>query len=423
LTLLALALPGLLVRFAVLPGGDGLLAPPLDDPLGEPAPISVFTLGLKPIVTAFLLVELLALSKPGWRRLRHGGPEGRTLLSTRATRLGVTLAAVQALAIVTYLQQWHLPPAGRWSWRLLVVFSLVAGTCVFVVLARLLDRFALGGGFSVLVVATALPALEPFATETQQLAAGQSPALVATVTALLLAAVATVFVLRRPPDREMPGLRGPACGIVPLQQAASPLALAGTLAAIGPWPALDPSRLDPWAWWAVYAALIALFAVLFGVLFNPPRQVALHDARGRGQVGRAVIGGLAYVLALAAIELVLNMAFEVQGPDLVLVAMVVAFGLDVVGEAEAFRRHPNLVAVWPEHRLYAVNGGLAVLEQAGIPYFARSVNHRALWHFFGPVLPIQLMVPADRAEEAYRLLHQHFLARSTVTNAPEEATA
>jgi hypothetical protein len=90
--------------------------------------------------------------------------------------------------------------------------------------------------------------------------------------------------------------------------------------------------------------------------------------------------------------------------------MLTAVLLDVIAEARALRRHGPLVAVWPEHRVRAVDEALSVLERAGIPALARSVHHRTLWHFFAPFIPIQLLVPAARGEEASRLLHEHFLA-------------
>ncbi len=426
-TLLALPLPGLLTHFATLPGHQGSVAPRIDDPTGPLGPVSVFSLGLSPVITAFLLVEIAALAVPGWRRLRHGGPEARASLRTASLQLALGLATVQALAMVLVLQRQDLLPSGQDFRRLLAVFSLLGGTCAFVVLAQLLDRFALGGGFSLVIVATLLPALGPFVEETKGLALSHPPALVGTLTALALAALATLLVLRRPWDRETSSVvRGPACGILPLRQGASLLTLAGLLASLELWPeALNPARLDPLPWWALYFSLTALLAILWGVLFNPPLRVAEHEVRApdhlsvdrfrraRNRVQEALLLGLAYVLGLALLSLLLDLTFGVQGPDVVLVAVLVAFGLDAGAEANALRRHPHLVAVWPEHRLYAVDGALAMLEQAGIPCFARSVHHRALWHFFAPVIPIQLLVVADRAEEARRLLHQHFLARPT----------
>ena len=115
-----------------------------------------------------------------------------------------------------------------------------------------------------------------------------------------------------------------------------------------------------------------------------------------------------YVLGLAMLGWFLGRQLDLPSSILVPLVAVVAVVLDVVAEAAAIRRHGGLVAVWPEHRLYAVDGALAALERGGIPSLARSVHQRVLWHFFAPFIPIQIMVPRERAEEAGTLLLDHF---------------
>lgn len=90
--------------------------------------------------------------------------------------------------------------------------------------------------------------------------------------------------------------------------------------------------------------------------------------------------------------------------------MVVAVVLDVIAEATAVRRHGEMISVWPEHRIYAVEGARDALDRSGIPSLARSVHQRVLWQFIAPIIPIQIMVPKERAEEAGSLLLEYFRA-------------
>jgi len=422
LTLVALPFASWLPRLVRLPRLAPSPLAPYGDALADSPRLSVFALGLAPIFSAFLVVELVALAVPRWRPLRHGGPEGRARLLTATWRLGLILATVQAVAMAVYMERQGILEADQRLSRLVVVLSLVAGTCVFVVYAQFLDRVALGGGFSLMAVALVVPSLVPFGDAVKWLAVAAP--LNKTGVVELLAALAFTFILlqRRLPNRErLSPIRLPACGLVPLRQSAALLAMASVLVRFGMWPdALPMPGADQGAGLVLRLVLTAALAVAFSFLFNEPRRVASLDPRNpdlapdehfafaRRAVQRATAWSSAYVLGLALLGWALERTWGAGGLDFVPVVMLFALGLDVVGELQARRQYGELVPVWPEHRLYAVDGAVAVLESAGIPCLARSVNHRTLWHFFAPFIPIQVLVPEGRAEEASRLLHDHF---------------
>ena len=83
--------------------------------------------------------------------------------------------------------------------------------------------------------------------------------------------------------------------------------------------------------------------------------------------------------------------------------VVTAVIMDVVGEWRA-RHGRELRSVWPLHRVYAVDPALARLAAAGITAYPRGVYLRTLLQFFGPWVPVELLVPEDRAAEAEALL-------------------
>src|SRR5262249_33508026 len=94
--------------------------------------LSVFALGISPLVNAFLLVELAALIVPRWRPLRHGGPEGRRSLGRATACVAVAVAAVQAYFFAHYLEALSHGAADVFASsaksRMLVMLSLVGGT-------------------------------------------------------------------------------------------------------------------------------------------------------------------------------------------------------------------------------------------------------------------------------------------------------
>ena len=56
------------------------------------------------------------------------------------------------------------------------------------------------------------------------------------------------------------------------------------------------------------------------------------------------------------------------------------------------------------HRLYLLPIMLKALEAEGIPAFARGRRNRTLWNFFAPWVPVDILVPVDRASRAEAIL-------------------
>src|SRR5262245_46989704 len=91
ITVLALEhvpLPGVDVTAFRLELAGGWLAPSPN--------LSVLALGIAPLLSAFLVVELAALLVPRWSRLRHGGFEGRAKLARATLLVALVLACAQA---------------------------------------------------------------------------------------------------------------------------------------------------------------------------------------------------------------------------------------------------------------------------------------------------------------------------------------
>src|SRR6185436_12919065 len=91
----------------VLPLGRRILAPGVDayEVAEQEVPaglVSVFALGVMPMISAYIAVEVLALTRPKWRALRHAWPDGRAKLERAASTLAILLAAFQAFGAAKF---------------------------------------------------------------------------------------------------------------------------------------------------------------------------------------------------------------------------------------------------------------------------------------------------------------------------------
>jgi hypothetical protein len=86
------------------------------------------------------------------------------------------------------------------------------------------------------------------------------------------------------------------------------------------------------------------------------------------------------------------------------VAVLVAVALDVQSEWRFRRRHGVVASIWPVHQVYAAPAVIEALAAKEIPALPRGLRHRALLQLFGPFVPIEILVPAEKAAAAGELL-------------------
>ncbi len=386
-------------------------------------------LGLAPIISGFVLVELAALAVPAWDALRHAGPAARAKLAVAAHAVAAALAIVQAYAVARYatdvgaLRDAAAPRAAA-------IATLAVGPFLLAALARWVDARGLTNGFALLVAWTAGAELVGGYSSALSLPGMPfSPASLA-LPVLVLAATVWLFgwALRspaRPRGASAPAIPMPACGITPLSVPAAALLLPATLS--GSWPALRPlaEALRPGsnASSAAEAVLALALVAVLGVLFNRSGAVArawnalpavpagadlvaLARAARRRAIGRSAL----LVAAVLAVPLVVRVwsVVWVSGQRAVVAAVVVvAVALDVAREWRA-RRAGAFAAVWPLHRALEAEPVVARLAAAGIPAFVRGSAFRALYQFFAPYAPVVVFVPPERAEDANAILRRAF---------------
>ncbi len=390
----------------------------------DPATTSIGTLGIMPVLSAFYVVELAALIVPPWNRLRIGGPVGRRKLAVATYLVAVVFTLFQSWLVGEELASVARDPA-------LVPATIACGlvvTALLVGLAFLIDRRGLGGGYAVLIGAGALPvAYDLFWSGHDAVLRNLLGTIHVTLIIALLGGVVaiTVYLLKLGRTRT-PGLvlRVPASGLLPLGMAASLLTLPATVSNFLGSPSETIEALHPTSptYWLAYLALSVILAIAMSWLFNRPTLVGDAIAQVTGETrepawdaARSQLGAVTAVTAsfIGGIVLVSGfLGWLVSGAlfvDVALVVVVTALVLDLLAEWRFRRLVADATSAWPLHRVYVVGPALLALERAGIPAHARSLRQRTLYQFFGPEVPVDLMVPESQVEEARRVLSRSLL--------------
>lgn len=337
-------------------------------------PVSAF-LGLAPLISAALVVELGALVW-SWRRPR---PD-QVRLQSLAEGLSVGFALLQGGTLAIALEALQGPgiTVGHGAaFRLAWACSGGAGAALVVLLARALDRHGMGGGVGALVlgdaaIRTAAAAADPAVREAPWVLAA----------ALVLGVAGVRLLEARAPGTQV---RVAPVGLAPLVPAALLLSLASIAAPDAVPPPGSPS----------YAAVDAILAVAFVRALQPladpsgpPRALGWNAA---GVVGLVALGWVSTAL--------------LRSPWVPSGAWFAACGLaaDAAREWRAWQVHGPLVSLGPIGGVRAADEAVARVRAAGIPAHLRGSGWRGALHFFAPHVALELLVPADRAEEARRV--------------------
>ncbi|MDI1479803.1 DUF2007 domain-containing protein [Polyangium sp. y55x31] len=437
-----------IVALAIAVAGPWLLSlPGIRTDLSSELPLartSVFAMGLQPILTAALLVEIVAWLVPSLRPLRHAGPEGREKLGRAVIIVGMTLAVLQAYGVA---RSWLY--FDRETSPFLIIGSLLAGTSLLVLLATWVTRRGLGNGFALLFLgpefveqAVIFNGLVHGVFQREPLTAPEIARIVAIPAVLVGATVACArWPGRRyegvharstgaepyrrgagPVGAEPPPLRLPASGITPALVLATVAGMLFTFskAQIIPYDAIAWTFSREGAPLVIRLVVTAVLVLVFGWAFQTPtaRDVLWRRVREFSPKSRPLDEGDAEVLAAIratvlplCIFVVLPLFVDVgPGTTPYYLPLLTMYVLDLVAEVRArMQFEGELVSVWPEHRVFAADMVAAVLRSEGIPVLLRGVLYRAMARFVHPFVPIEVMVPASRAEDATRIVRQILL--------------
>ena len=119
--------------------------------------LSVFALGIMPYISASIVLQLLTVVIPHLERLSKEGEAGRRKI-TQYTRYGtVALSLIQGFGISVGLERMTGPggemvvPHPGWSFRILTIITLTAGTAFIMWLGEQISERGIGNGISLII--------------------------------------------------------------------------------------------------------------------------------------------------------------------------------------------------------------------------------------------------------------------------------
>lgn len=121
--------------------------------------LSVFALGIMPYISSSIIFQLLTVVVPAIEKLSKEGESGRKKI-IQYTRYGtMVLSTVQGLGIAIGLESMRGPagelvvPTPGWSFRLMTVITLTAGTAFIMWLGEQMSEKGIGNGISLIIFA------------------------------------------------------------------------------------------------------------------------------------------------------------------------------------------------------------------------------------------------------------------------------
>ena len=385
--------------------------------LGGQTVWGILTLGVQPVLLAFVLIEWAALIVPAWRPLRIGDSAARARLNRASLILGMILALGQGMVMTLAFDRHGAGESFGAGFRLVTLLTLVGGTAALTGLARWVDREGLGGGFAVLLLLNAETGIfAPVMGCIEAVRAEQFPAhfLVRQVAYIAVLAGATCWLFSRYslPTREVrthPRLVSrPGCGLAPLTVTFGVLdGVSAIQHQFTPGHGLDS---NPSAYFPTALVMSIGLALGFAFLFNRPDRLAwiwrglLPTQADRIPDLKSVLLECGLFTGFVVVAIWIMVSGDLRFPDAIAVIMATGIVYDLIQEWRARQQHGEIVSVWEVHQPYAVTPVLRLLESEGIPALPQSRHLRSLLQFFGPYVPIHICVPAGMAARAGALL-------------------
>jgi preprotein translocase subunit SecY len=344
--------------------------------------LSIFALGIMPYISASIILQLLTVVIPALEKIQKEGELGRRRINQYSRYLTIVLSVIQGSAIASYLESLRDPtglsvvPVPGWSFRLLTMISLSAGTAFIMWLGEQITERGIGNGISLIIFA-GIVARVPDALyqtwATYQAGGNLDEFRIALLVGVMLAAVAVIVFCergqRRVPvqyakrvvGRKLYGgqsthlpLKVNTAGVIPPIFASSILLFPATLASWFPFLQRVSDEMNPgsWIYNVLYVLLIVFFAYFYtAVTFNPV-DVADNLKKYGGYIpgirpgkttadhidhvlSRITFGGAVYVAAVCVLPTLLAAWFGVPfyfGGTALLI--VVGVALDTVQQIE-----------------------------------------------------------------------------------------
>ena len=346
--------------------------------------LSVFALGIMPYISSSIIFQLLTVVVPAIEKLSKEGESGRKKI-IQYTRYGtMVLSVVQGLGIAIGLESMRGPagelvvPTPGWSFRLMTVLTLTAGTAFIMWLGEQMSEKGIGNGISLIIFAGIVCRIPTAIGNTIKLLnAGQlSLFVIIFMLAIMFAVVAGIVFVERG-QRRLPihyakrvvglktfnaqsshlPLKVNMAGVIPPIFASSIIMFPATIANFinVPWVQTAAKSLTPgnWVYELFFVAFIVFFCYFYtAVTFNPV-DVAENIKKHGGYIPgirpgketsdfmdtvltRLTFAGAIYISIVCVIPTILiskfNLPFYFGGTALLI---VVGVGMDTVAQIES----------------------------------------------------------------------------------------
>jgi preprotein translocase subunit SecY len=352
--------------------------------------LSVFALGIMPYISASIILQLLTVVIPYLDRLHKEGEMGRKKI-VQYTRYGtVVLSIIQGFGIAVGLESMQ-GPAGEmivgvpgWSFRILTVITLTAGTAFIMWLGEQITERGIGNGISLIIFAGIVARMPNAVAQTFELfQVGQISIILMLFVVVLMVAVVAVIIFFETGQRRLPvqyakrivgrrvyggqsthlPLKLNTAGVIPPIFASSILMFPLTVAQFLPKPWIDAhpwvqaiiNSLGPGAllYNLLYVGFIIFFCYFYTAVSFNPNDVAENMKKFGGYIPgirpgqktseyidkvltRITLGGALYVSVICVLPSFLisqfNVPFYFGGTALLI---VVGVALDTVQQIEA----------------------------------------------------------------------------------------
>jgi preprotein translocase subunit SecY len=346
--------------------------------------LSVFALGIMPYISASIILQLLTVVIPHLDRLSKEGESGRKKI-TQYTRYGtVLLSIIQGFGISVGLESMSTPGGASvvaypgWSFRLMTVITLTAGTAFIMWLGEQITERGIGNGISLIIFAGIVARMPNAVANTfRLLRTGEMNAFLALVILVLMVVVVGVIIFvergqRRIPvqyakrivGRRMYGgqsthlpLRINTSGVIPPIFASSIIMFPATVANFVkvPWMQSVAQAMRPGSiiYNVVYVGFIIFFCYFYTAVTFNPADVADNMKKYGGYIPgirpgkrtadyidrvltRITFGGALYVSAVCVLPTLLvakfNVPFYFGGTALLI---VVGVAIDTISQMES----------------------------------------------------------------------------------------
>ena len=166
---------------------------------------SVFVLGIMPYISASIIMQLMGVVLPQIERLKAEGQQGRNRINQYTRYLTIGIALFQSLTIAAGLENMKtlsgadVVITGGWSFRILTMITMTAGSCFVMWLGEQITDRGVGNGSSLIITAGIISGMPSNALQTwKQVDSGEISPLTVTILAALMVLVimAIVFVER-----------------------------------------------------------------------------------------------------------------------------------------------------------------------------------------------------------------------------------